>query len=320
MSAPLNFLVFAPRFDQTSGGAIALHRLCDLLRQSGERAYLWPMGRPSPLRWRGLSFTARSAYYKGLALKNGAFHRHPGFDTPVADSSLLEHGVAIYPETVDGDPLGTGRCVRWLLHEPGFHTGRVNYSSKDLLFYFQDEFAMSELARSYNPIARLQTLWVRDDIYHDDGSEERHGDCYMVRKGQVHHPSHSPSALCLDGMSPARIAREFQTRRRFYSYDPYTMYSAYAAACGCDSIIVPPPGMTRDQWYADDAKRQGVAFGEEDLPRARATRAGALAFMKAEEKAAQASVARFATYCHDHYIGSFGGAASPRSAITPRLS
>lgn len=305
----LNFVVYAPRFDDMSGGAIALHRLCDLLRQCGEQAYLWPMGLPSPRRWRGLALAARSMYYRALAFKNGSFYRHAGFDTPLATETELSNAVAVYPETVDGDPLGVGRCVRWLLHEPGFHTGRVNFSPGDLVFYYQDEFAETELARSHSPIARLQTLWVRDDIYHDIGVTNRSGDCYMVRKGQVHHQAHSAEALCLDEMSHKQIAREFQTRSTFYSYDPYTLYSAYAAACGCDSVVVPPPGMTVDQWFQEERKRQGVAFGENDLPRARATRSGALEFIKLEEREALRSVESFAAYCGEH----FGAAAVSRS-------
>ena len=264
-----------------------------------------------------MSLLLRSTYYRCLQMKNGPFIAHDGFDTPVADDKDLADAVVVYPETVEGNPLGADRCVRWLLHEPGFHTGKVDFSAHEPIFYFQDEFVTPEITRSHSPVARLQTLWVRDDIYRDAGCEQRTGDCYLVRKGTVHNQAHSPEALCLDDLSHQQIAREFQTRKVFYSYDPYTMYSAYAAACGCDSVIVPPPGMTREQWYEDENKRHGVAFGIEDLPRARATREDALAFMKSEEAAARESVQNFAAYCHEYFAADSDVAGGRNATVLP---
>ena len=45
-SAGLKFVIHAPTFDETSGGAIALHLLCHRLNLSGIEALLWPAPRP----------------------------------------------------------------------------------------------------------------------------------------------------------------------------------------------------------------------------------------------------------------------------------
>lgn len=297
----MKFLVYSPQFDDSSGGAIALHRLCHLLRGLGVEALLWPAGKPSPLRRRGANYWFRARYYDLLRYKNGPYETNESFLTPIATPADLTDAIAIYPETIDGNPLGVRRSVRWLLHFPGFLAGASELPSDELTFCYQDEFASAEVRSSGYFRGRLQTLWVRDDLYFEASTGERSGECYMVRKGRVEEPLHGQSALCLDGLTHAEIAREFQRRSIFYSYDPYTMYSAYAAACGCDSVVVPPPGMTQEEWYEDETKCFGLAYGEDKLEWARSTRSRALEFMKGEELRATDSVRRFIDACRDHF-------------------
>lgn len=40
----LKFIIYAPSFDENSGGNVVLHRLCDLLNKQGEHAYIWLWG------------------------------------------------------------------------------------------------------------------------------------------------------------------------------------------------------------------------------------------------------------------------------------
>ncbi|MEM8548568.1 MAG: hypothetical protein AAGF46_10460 [Pseudomonadota bacterium] len=295
----LTFIIYAPRFDEYSGGAIALHRLCHLLRCAGESAYLWQMGKPSPRVYGGLSLKARQAYFSLLARRNGPFHRRADFDSPVASVAQLNNAIVVYPETVSGDPLGTGRCVRWFLHRPGFHTGSVDYGDDDLMFYYQDAF--KDESTGLMDGGWLQTLWVRDDVYTPPSSGEREGECYMIRKAEPDQHVHHPDALCLDGLSHEAIAREFQHRERFICYDLYTLYSCYAAACGCDSIVVPDPQVDKSAWHPDERKRYGLAYGVDDLDWARSTRHRALEYMKFEEREAAESVVRFVATCRDFF-------------------
>ncbi|WP_157976583.1 hypothetical protein [Parahaliea mediterranea] len=297
----LDFVVYAPKFDENSGGAIALHRLCHILRQLGQRAFLWPISKPSPIKHSNLSLKLRECHFLINKFRNGEFYKNPGFDTPTATPETLLNAIAVYPEIINGDPMGCGRCVRWFLHKPGFHTGRIEYGSGDLMFYYQDTF------RSNVPNlidgGLLQTLWVRDDIYHEPETIRfpRSGECHMIRKGAPTRNFHSEQSLKLDGLSHKEIATAFQQREIFYSYDPYTMYSSYAAACGCDSIVVPPAGMSKRDWYQDERKRFGIAFGMDEISWARATRAKALESMRLEEKNAIDSTLRFIEICNSYF-------------------
>ncbi|MEP6390029.1 MAG: hypothetical protein ABJ056_08925 [Halioglobus sp.] len=167
------------------------------------------------------------------------------------------------------------------------------------MFYYQDAFRSDK--HDLIDGGLLQTLWVRDDIYHADRERVREGVCYMDRKVSPAIPRHDSSAQCLDGLSHAEIAREFQLRETFISYDPYTMYSHYAAVCGCDSVVIPPDGMSKDQWYSEEQKRYGIAFGFEEIEWARATQKKALDFLKNEELDAIKSVDRFAELCMEQF-------------------
>ena len=64
----------------------------------------------------------------------------------------------------------------------------------------------------------------------------------------------------------------FKRVERFISYDPHTAYSVFAALCGCDSIVVPIDGITKDQWQPDQKSQYGIAYGFDDLDSARQTR------------------------------------------------
>jgi hypothetical protein len=60
----------------------------------------------------------------------------------------------------------------------------------------------------------------------------------------------------------------------FISYDMHTAYSLFASLCGCDSVVVPRAGMSKEQWKVgkDKSDLDGIAYGYEDIERARQTR------------------------------------------------
>lgn len=59
--------------------------------------------------------------------------------------------------------------------------------------------------------------------------------------------------------------------KTFYSYDPIACYSQLAALCGCVSVVVPRPGLTKEEWLTEPGMTYGVAYGEADIPNAMAT-------------------------------------------------
>lgn len=292
-------IIFADRFDENNGGVIALHRLADLLNREGYRALLWPSRKPLPdahhrfdtllKQWRWYRRAWRKRYRTG-----------PGFIAPVATAADLEDAIVVYPEIVHGNPLRSRHVVRWLLHKPGFHKGSYEYGPADRYFFYQKAFDDATLNPDGDNL--LKTVWVRDDIYRQTNFGARHGTCYVLRKGEGRPLVHdTKGSVLVDKLSHTEMARVFNRVKTCISYDPYTWYSHFAALCGCDSVIVPEPGVAKQAWYPDARDRYGLAYGFDDVEEARRTRPLLLPRMKQIESEANESVRHFVAKCEIYF-------------------
>lgn len=308
----MKFVIYSPPYASDSGGAIALHRLCDLINQTGHQARLWR------LDWQHVyPGKVRSFYlnlYDKLALVVGKKTlSFPGFDTPYASPQDLADAIVIYPEVVYGNPLGSDRVVRWLLHQPGHHTRRIGYRATDLVFYFQKVFLTEDVTAAVG--GELQVIHLRDDVYKRLNFGERRGSCHMFRKGKGRAPVHDVSAsIPLDNQSHEEIAALFNQCARFVCYDPYTMYSHFAAMCGCLSIVVPVPGKDKFQWQPVEGMRYGIAYGFDDVAWARETAGLALGYFKEKERSDNATVTKFIDIAERHFAS-----GRPPMVTLPRL-
>ena len=297
MSRP--FIVFADSFNENNGGVIALHRLCDLLNRGGRRALLWPSRRPlwdgdRPVAsaWRRLRYDARRW--------RRPYRTRAGFATPVATVADLPGAIVVYAEIVDGNPLRAERVVRWLLHKPGFHSGRINFGASDKFFFYQRAFNDDALNPETDNL--LKTVFLRDDVYRQWNFGPRKGSCYLLRKGKGRPLVHDlRDSVCVDKLSHSQMAEVFNRVEMCVSYDPYTMYSHFAALCGCASVIVPEEGVTKEQWYPDPADRLGLAYGFDDIDEARRSQPLLLPWLKAQETTANATVQAFVAKCDGYF-------------------
>ena len=87
----------------------------------------------------------------------------------------------------------------------------------------------------------------------------------------------------------------------FYSYDLYTMYSYYAAMCGCVSIVVPVSGLTKQEWRPVHEARFGVAYGMEDKEWAEKTRQNLLDQFAQQQIRETEMVQNFVRKCEAFY-------------------
>jgi hypothetical protein len=149
MSDKCKFIVYAPRYDEKSGGSIVLHKLCDLLNNQGQTALLWPMSKPRFTWGSSLLFCAQAVAYYGSRLYRKRFYVRKKFDTPIAVASDISDSVVIYPEIVSNNPLSAAHYVRWFLHRPGFHTGKYKYNKSELYFCYQEAFNSSAVDMVY---------------------------------------------------------------------------------------------------------------------------------------------------------------------------
>jgi hypothetical protein len=79
------------------------------------------------------------------------------------------------------------------------------------------------------------------------------------------------------------------------------MYSVYAALCGCTSIVVPQAGVSREDWFPEESRRLGIAYGESDLLWADESRPDLLQRMKDERKDEDRLVRNFVHKCAERF-------------------
>jgi hypothetical protein len=290
------YIIYAPPYDENGGGAIALHRLCHLINECGGEAYVHPFVPSFELHHYNAAEIGlyAKAIYDASNLAN--YRINETFRTPVLkpqDSSAPgKDCIVIYPEIVLGNPLRASNVVRWLLHDPGYHTGRIYYGSGEIYYRYVDfrsanfGFPGSEMA---DMILRIQYTPI--DLYKEgveDPERQRTGTAYCMRKGKGRKPVHdTANSILIDGKSHAETAAIFKSVKQFISYDPYTQYSYLAAISGCDSVIAPLENVTKEQWKPKVEDRYGLAYGFDEVDFARATRPLALQRQMALEEQSQ---------------------------------
>lgn len=261
------FIIYATSYDENSGGTIALHKLCHILNQIGYPAFIFPEI-VSNTQFATLGKQISLAYFDELVSQN--FKSNSALQCPILSARSIteikssEAVITIYPEVTDGNPLESKKVVRWLLHDLGFHTGRIIINRGDFIVPYDSEIKKVLIPGCKVSESFLRILHIPFDKYNLAGvSLNRSGIAYCVRKGKGKkfvHPE--DNAVIIDGKSHTEIADIFKRVERFYSYDTGTLYSRLAVLCGCESIVVPDPGVTSEEWCSNPKIWIGVHYGE----------------------------------------------------------
>ena len=292
------FIIYSPLYDENIGGIIVLHKLGQILNSKGFDVYLWPFSKLN------LNGSTNSNYFRkilGDAKDRFLYKKYRSpYNLNIAFHSDLKDAVVIYPEVVSGNPLNAEKVVRWFLHKPGYHTGIINYGVNELYFYYNKAFYDSRINLfSEN---HLELGGVMSDLYKQINFGNRSGVCYMIRKGKDRDLSYHPeNATLLDNLSHEEIANAFNEYEYFISYDLYTMYSKYAAMCGCKSIVVPMENVSKENWYPDENSRLGIAYGLEDCEWAESSRIRIFELNKEIQKRDEKAVDSFVLKCNSFF-------------------
>lgn len=265
----MRFVVFASPYNEESGGNIVLWLLCERLRKLGFDAYIWPstaMYNYIPRSWKdvGRILLHVRDLITGSKVKSGPF------SLPIATRDIVRDSILVYPEVVNGNPLRGRKIVRWFLHRPGHHTGTIRFGRNELYFFYQDAFNDPDI----NPDSgnRL-TITYLHPAYQNLCAGDRSTTCVLVRKGKDRLGSVALRGdVIIDGMSHEQIAAEFNKAGFLQSLDQYSMYSIFAAICGCTPVIEPMPGVSKKQWFPREEDRYGLAYGWDDIDWAIRTR------------------------------------------------
>jgi hypothetical protein len=167
-----------------------------------------------------------------------------------------------------------------------------SFGPRDIYFKASDFSDEIELTGG----AQLLSLFSVHPAYFNLGRESREGTCYMLRKQTEKPVAHDPDRdVCLDGLSHEAIAEAFNKCERFICYDEATMYSQYAALCGCLSIVIPGFYEDRQSWSADrPIAKYGIAYGLDDTEHALETQHLVSAHLRSVEELGRGSVKDFA--------------------------
>lgn len=243
----MKIFIYTPQYNENSGGTIVLHYLCHLINDIGFDSRLILMG------------------FDHGNLTNSKWN------TPLAyKDDVIHDDIVIYPEIVAGNPLNAKNVFRWILYTPGVHTGIIDYNESDTLIVYRDVFINRDIQNYNMAKTTLFISYFMDDIYKQTNFGIRSGSCYMIRKYKGETNAHDSDSICLDGYDHIEIAKIFNEKKYFISYDQQTAYSWYAAMCGCIPIIIPSNNLSKKEWAK--SSRYGEAYGFDDIQYALDTR------------------------------------------------
>lgn len=305
---PFVYLIPTESFDPDSGGIICLHRLCHELNALGHQAYLVKMSRSMEISsndiWRPFLKVLTHSWLRRDRLRLKAEWHTPTV-TQKEGYKLAQqaNAIVVYPEMVFGNPLKAKNVVRWLLHAPGFHSGKTGYGFNEFHIQYNNALPRMEFPGCHVSPNFLPVRYAPLDLYakHAGDRHQREGFAYLVRKGKGKPRIHDDSWICIDGLSHEESASILGRVTHFVSYDSYTAFSRFAALAGCVSIVVPDNGVSKEQWYPDPEDRLGVAYGFDDTEHARSTRHLLLARMRQEQACVTQDVLSFARETQHHF-------------------
>lgn len=279
MNRELSFIIYSPMYSETNGGAIVLHKLCHLLNEIGHKAMIFPFFAPLQYETHNIP-----SFEYGETVKNlWQFNLNKSFNTPLLDITNMKNIelirssndiVTIYPEIINGNPLGSKHVVRLLLNNPSALNPCFNYSSNELIYKYNSRINTDKLNNYFISELILHILHTPIEYYNlNECNQKRSGTAYCIRKGKEIPISHNlTDSICIDGLSHGEVSKIFKRVSTFFSYDPMTYYSQFAALSGCDSIIIKHANNDIFMNMNDLSLYYGVAYGESNLNFARETR------------------------------------------------
>jgi tRNA A-37 threonylcarbamoyl transferase component Bud32 len=269
-------IIYAPSYSDKVGGTIALHKLCHIINEIGGEAYLYPMFRSVVINKRAFGKAIWSIFKDWIRPLYKRYKVNPSFNTPVLKSlpKNINEYIVIYPEITFGNPLNAKNIVRWLLHNPGFHTNIIHFGTNEFYIKYHHGFDEFTHYKSFSSKNILQIKHYPTELYNlQNTSQKRSGTAYCLRKGVGKKIVHDlRDSILIDGKSHQEIAKIFKSVKCFISYDTNTAFSHLAVLCGCDSVVIPDENVTEENWYPNPKDRYGIAYGFENIEKSQTTK------------------------------------------------
>lgn len=267
-------IIYTPSYDENSGGRVVMHYLCHLANSIGYEAYLV---KSSNITLFDFNYPLRSIYriIRGALSLLTPIKTNVNFNTPVLKKipKNLDDYIVVYYELVIGNPLNAKNVIRYMLHFPGYHTGFAFFGFNEYHILWEQTNNVMDFPHCKRQEFPMKVTYMLDNIYNKIDAinyDERSSDCYMIRKGIGKPFIHPDNAIKLDGFKHEDIASIFKKSRYFYCYDEYTMYTRFAAMCGCIPIVVPDNQFKKkSDWNISKFVSYGIAYGLEEIDKAK---------------------------------------------------
>lgn len=310
LSLQPNFIIYAPSYDELSGGITVLHKLCDLINELGYSAKIWPYHHVPLLRFvrgSGFKFALIRTFkniinsIRGRGRKNFRLGQKKHDKTVLAGlQDLRDNTIVIYPEIVYGNPLDAKNVVRWWLYKRKFPPREKRAEVSELYFHYSEAYLDKIITANGTTLFSLSCL--AQDKYKKLNFGARRGYCHIVRKGKSRPlDQHPEDSILIDGLTHEETAKVFNEVEYCVSYDLHTMLALLAALCGCKVMIVPEKDVTLDDWEPDEKHRYGLAYGEENRSWAENTKHLIIGEMQKAQKQDIEMTKRFLYKCISHF-------------------
>jgi len=253
------FVIYAPIYDENSGGAMVLHQLNNFLIRHGFNSKICIYGQENCL-------------------------------LPFASDRII----AVYPESINGNPLRAKSIVRWLLYPPKVHNSNANFTENELTFCYDKSFNDPNLNPDENVLMIFCNRW---ETYKQTNFGKRNGTCYMIRKGKnrADLPEKFDGPI-IDDKSHKEMSEIFNEYEYFVCYDIATTYVNYARMCGCIPIVIPDNSENAVQILT---KHPWIAYGNspEEILRSKNSETELIEYLKSLEKDNDLQVLNFVDIC-----------------------
>lgn len=205
----MKFTIFAPSYNEKSGGAWVLHFLCHSLNQIGYESNVF--------------------IYEASKLVN------PKFNTP---QGYINNSIVIYSEIIINNPLKAEKVVRYMLNKEGILQGRmINWGATDYPLAFSKVYKEN-----------CETLFYPNcdlSIFYCDGRPKIQNSFY-VGKGYLY--GNCPKLDCFEitrehPKSKQELAEALRNSKILFSYDCVSATNTDAALCGCLPYFLQKPNV-----------------------------------------------------------------------------
>jgi hypothetical protein len=254
------FYIVTPPYVRSSAGIKALHLLCHHLNLLEQPAFI----------------VAHPNFAPEETLSN------PDWNTPLLTQALVRHHhaqgltpIALYPETICGNPLRAPVVMRYVLNYPGLLGGDVSYDASEIVYGYS-----SRLAEAAGAPGRVLFIPVSDgSVFHPPGPDAppRRGTCFWAAKYRYFHNGElfpvTRDSLEItrdlpDSPDPRQIADLLRRSEVFYAYEN-TALAIEAVLCGCPAVFLPNPHFT-ESIGQEELGWDGFAWGDDEAEIARA--------------------------------------------------